>query len=57
MTTYRVFIFDMGHINAVVEFDAPDDETALKQAKAHFPGEQRELWEGTRFVARLPEES
>jgi hypothetical protein len=37
MTTYRVFIFDMGHINAVVEFDAPDDEPPSNKQRRIFP--------------------
>ena len=56
MKNYRVFIFDMGHVNAVVVFDAVDDEAALNEAKKQFPEEQRELWEANRFVARLSPE-
>ena len=52
MKSYRVFVFDMGHVNALVEFEAADDAAAIEEAKKHFPEEQRELWEGQRFVTR-----
>ena len=56
MKTYRLIVFDMGHVNAVVEFEAANDEEAQVEAKTHFPAEQRELWQDQRFVAVLPPE-
>jgi hypothetical protein len=56
MKSYRVFVFDMGHINAVVEFSAADDDAAIIVARNHFPHEQRELWEADRFVTKLQPE-
>jgi hypothetical protein len=53
MKSYRVFVFDMGHVNALVEFEVADDAAAIEEAKKHFPEEQRELWQGQRFVTRL----
>jgi hypothetical protein len=57
MKSYRVFVFDMGHVNAIEEFEAAGDEEAIAEAKKHFPQEQRELWELSRFVARIEAES
>jgi hypothetical protein len=57
MKSYRVFVFEMGHVNAVVTFETASDEAALNEAKMHFPEEQRELWEADRFVARLNPET
>jgi len=57
MKSYRVFVFDMGHVNAVKEFEAPSDEEAIAEAKTHFPQEQRELWELSRFVSHIAAES
>jgi len=53
MRSYRIFVFDMGHVNAVVQFEAADDDAALEKAKKHLPEAERELWEGDRFVKRL----
>ena len=53
MKNYRVLVFDMGHINAVVELSANDDDAAITEAKKHFPTEQREVWELNRFVIKL----
>ena len=55
MRTYRLIVFDLGHPNAVVEFEAADDAAALEEAKKHFPDQHRELWEQRRFVGRLSE--
>jgi hypothetical protein len=33
MKSYRVFVFDMGHVNAVKEFEAPSDEEAIAEAR------------------------
>ena len=58
MKNYRVLVFDMGHINAVVELSASDDDAAITEAKKHFPTEQREVWELNRFVIKLqPQEA
>jgi len=48
-----VFVFDMGHINAVVEFEAANHEDALVLAKEHFPEAHRELWQLDQFAKRL----
>ena len=53
MKNYRVLVFDMGHINAVVELSASDDDAAITEAKKHFSTEQREIWELNRFVIKL----
>ena len=53
MKNYRVLVFDMGHINAVVELSASDDDAAITEAKKHFHTEQREVWELNRFVIKL----
>jgi hypothetical protein len=57
MKSYRVVVFDMGHVSAVEQFEATGDEEAIAKAKTHFPQEQRELWELSRFVARIAAES
>ena len=53
MKNYRVLVFDMGHVNAVVELSAIDDDDAITEAMKHFPTEQREVWELSRFVTKL----
>jgi HJR/Mrr/RecB family endonuclease len=53
MTTYRVLVFDYGHVNACHIVQASTDDDAVKAAQAlEFPGHV-ELWERDRFVARL----
>jgi len=58
MKNYRMIVFEMGHIKAVVELSAKDDAAAITEAKNHFPTEQREVWELNRFVTKLqPQEA
>ena len=53
MTKYQVLTFDMGHINASEFVDANDDATAIERARSLFVGCEREVWQASRFVARL----
>ena len=53
MTKYQVLTFDMGHINASEFVDANDDATAIERAKFLFVECEREVWQASRFVARL----
>jgi hypothetical protein len=51
--SYRVLVFDMGHVSAMELVEAENDEAAIAKAEAIFPKEEREVWESNRFVARL----
>jgi hypothetical protein len=46
----------MGHVNAVVEFEAADDDAAITEARKYFPEQQRELWHLDRSLKRLQPE-
>lgn len=51
MKEYRIFIFNMGHINASHVVSADDDVAAVIAAQAYFDGHGLEVWDGKRFVA------
>jgi hypothetical protein len=53
MKTYRILVFDYGHINASHTIEAADDEAATAAARKHLIGSDLEVWERERFVARL----
>lgn len=53
MRTYRILIFDYGHINASETVEAADDEAAIKAAREFLKSHDLEIWERDRFVARL----
>jgi hypothetical protein len=53
MPTYRILVFDYGHINASHMVEAATDGDAIKTAQElHIPSDV-EVWERDRFVARL----
>ena len=54
MADYRLYGLD--GVNKVASgewFDADDDDDAIKVAKNMMDGHDCELWQGSRFVARL----
>ena len=53
MRTYRILIFDYGHINASDVIEAEDDAAAITAARAILKANDLEIWERERFVARL----
>ncbi|MEW6452189.1 MAG: hypothetical protein AB1490_16145 [Pseudomonadota bacterium] len=53
MKTYRILVFDYGHINASHIVEAADDEAAVKAAREFLKANDLEIWERDRFVARL----
>lgn len=56
MKTYRILVFDYGHINAFEIVEAANDEAAIAAARAFLKANDLEVWEGGRFVARLKPE-
>jgi len=55
MPTYRILVFDYGHINASHTIKAKTDDDAIKAAQEQelqSPSDL-EVWERDRFVARL----
>ena len=53
MTTYRILVFDYGHINASETIEAADDDAAIRTAREFLKANDLEIWERDRFVARL----
>jgi hypothetical protein len=57
VTGYRLYGLD--GVNKVASgewFDADDDQTAIEVAKTLMDGHDCELWQGQRFVTRIPHE-
>ena len=55
MTGYRLYCLDGANKVASAEWiDADDDKAALEAAKEIVDGQECEIWQGTRLVARLP---
>jgi len=57
MKTYRILVFDYGHINASHLVEAADDDAAIKAAQEFLRANDLEIWERERFVARLKPEA
>jgi hypothetical protein len=53
MKTYRILVFDYGHVNATEIVEAADDDAAVTAAREFLKTNDLEIWEGHRFVARL----
>jgi hypothetical protein len=53
MKTYRILVFDYGHINASHTIEAVNDTAAIEAAREHLVANDLEVWEGRRFVVRL----
>jgi hypothetical protein len=56
MQRYQIHTFDMGHVNATEFIEAVDDAGAVEKAKSLFVECEREVWAGSRFVARLADD-
>jgi hypothetical protein len=56
MKTYRILVFDYGHVNASHAIEAADDEAAITAAREFLKANDLEIWERDRFVARLKPE-
>ena len=55
MTGYRLYCLDGANKVASAEWiDADDDEAAIEVAKRLMDGQDLEVWQGARLVARLP---
>jgi hypothetical protein len=55
VTGYRLYCLDGANKVASAEWiDADDDKAALEAAKEIVDGQECEIWQGTRLVARLP---
>ena len=54
MTGYRLYCLDGANKVASAEWiDADDDEAAVEAATEMMDGQECEIWEGRRLVARL----
>lgn len=55
MPNYRLYRIhpDSGHFMGVEEIHAPDDGSAMNEARQHVDGNSVELWEGGRKVTRI----
>ncbi|HKU92767.1 MAG TPA: hypothetical protein VJP82_05415 [Sphingomicrobium sp.] len=55
MTGYRLYCLDGANKVASAEWiDADDDKAAIEVAKELMDGQECEIWQGTRLIARLP---
>jgi hypothetical protein len=58
MSDYRVYVLDNDdHITARVELDCADDSAAIEYAKQFVNGQDIELWQGDRRIAKLDRKS
>ena len=53
MPTYRILVFDYGHINASHTVEAKTDDDAIKAAQELQIASDVEVWERDQFVTRL----
>jgi hypothetical protein len=52
---YRLYGLDgVDRVASGEWFEAEDDSTAIETAETMMDGHDCELWQGTRFVARIP---
>ena len=57
MTAYRLYGLDgVDKVASGEWIDAEDDETAIEAARQRMDGHDCELWQGSRFVARIRRE-
>jgi len=55
VTGYRLYCLDGANKVASAEWiDADDDKAAIEVAKQMMDGQDLEVWQGARLVARLP---
>jgi hypothetical protein len=55
VTAYRLYCLDGANKVASAEWiDADDDKAAIEVAKELMDGQECEIWQGTRLIARLP---
>lgn len=55
MTGYRLYCLDGANkVTSAEWIDADDDKAAIEVAKELMDGQECEIWQGTRLVARLP---
>ena len=55
VTGYRLYCLDGANKVASAEWiDADDDDSAVEAAKVQMDGQDCEVWQGKRLVARLP---
>ena len=55
MTGYRLYSLDGANKVASAEWiDADDDQAAVEAAKTMMDGQDCEVWQGARLVARIP---
>ena len=54
MSDYRVYVIDDGdHIKDRIELDCADDSAAIEYAKQFINGQDIELWQRDRRIARF----
>ena len=54
MRDYKIYVLDrQEHIVLAYDFKGPDDTSALEESKKHSDKTALEIWESTRFVARI----
>jgi hypothetical protein len=55
VTGYRLYCLDGANkVTSAEWIDADDDKAAIEVAKELMDGQECEIWQGTRLVARLP---
>lgn len=55
VTGYRLYGLDgVNKVSSGAWFEADDDEAAVEAAKKMMDGHDCELWQGRRFVTRIP---
>jgi hypothetical protein len=55
VTGYRLYCLDGANkVTSAEWIDADDDKAAIEVAKELMDGQECEIWQGTRLIARLP---
>jgi hypothetical protein len=54
LTDYRVYIIgNDGHFVSAIQLDCPDDNAAIESAKQFINGQDIELWQRERMIAKF----
>jgi hypothetical protein len=54
MTDYRVYVIGSdGHFVRAIHLDCPDDSAAIEWAKQYIDGDDIELWQRDRQIAKF----
>lgn len=54
MADYKIYLLDStGRISLAFDFDGPNEQSAVEEAKRYADGSDVEIWRRTQLVARI----